>query len=202
MPVAIDGTVGSLGNGTSNVTIGASTNVRIGVAGTANVLTISTNSLIPTGNGTVSLGATGSRFANIWGLASSAQYADLAEKFLADKDYEVGTVLMIGGLAEVTAAIQNSNSVIGTVSDKPGFIMNDGLEGDNVVAVSYIGRVPCKVEGEIKKGDLLVVSNNAGVACSTSITSSDHAMLGKIIGKALEDSDGTRSIIEIVVGRL
>ncbi len=200
MPVAINGTDGSLANGTSNVVIGASTNVRIGVNGTANVLTITTNSLVPTGNGAVALGATGSRFSNIFGLASSAQYADLAEKFLADQNYDIGTVLMIGGNAEVTAAVKDSNAVIGTVGEKPGFIMNDGLEGENVVAVSYIGRVPCKVEGEVKKGDILVVSNNAGIACSTTISNTE--MFGKVIGKSLEDSDGTKNIIEIVVGRL
>lgn len=200
MPVAIDGTTGALANGNSNVTIGQGAAISFSVTSTANVLTINTNNVLPTGNGVVSLGATGARFANIWGLSSSAQYADLAEMFLADKNYPVGTVLMIGGNAEVTAAVKDSQSLVGTVSDKPGFVMNDGLQGENVLPVAYIGRVPCRVEGEIKKGDLLVVSNNAGIACSTTITNTDF--FGKFIGKSLEDSDGTKELIEIVVGRL
>ena len=200
MTVAIDGTVGSLANGNSNVTIGAGASITISVTGTANVLTVNTANLLPTGNGTVNLGSTSNRFGNLWGLSSSAQYADLAELFLADGKYPVGTVLMIGGDAEVTAATNDSRAVVGTVSERPGFLMNDGLEGDNVIPVAYIGRVPCRVEGEIKKGDLLIVSNNAGVACSTSITNSD--LLGKFVGKSLEDSDGTKELIEILVGRL
>ena len=52
-----------------------------------------------------------------------------------------------------------------------------------------------------RKGEKLVVSNNAGIACSSTITNSSE-LLGKIIGKALEDSDGTKGVIEIVVGRL
>lgn len=200
MPVAIDGTVGSLANGNSNVTIGAGASITISVTGTANVLTVNTANLLPTGNGTVNLGSTSNRFGNLWGLSSSAQYADLAELFLADDKYPIGTVLMIGGNAEVTAATNDSRAIVGTVSERPGFLMNDGLEGDNVIPVAYIGRVPCRVEGEIKKGDLLIVSNNAGVACSTSITNSD--LLGKFVGKSLEDSDGTKELIEILVGRL
>jgi hypothetical protein len=201
MPVAIDGTVGSVANGSSNVTIGAGSAISFSVTGTANVLTVNTANLLPTGNGTVNLGSTSNRFGNLWGLSSSAQYADLAELFLADYDYPIGTVLMIGGEAEVTAATKDSRAVVGTVSEKPGFIMNDGLQGENVTPVSYIGRVPCRVEGEIKKGDLLIVSNNAGIACSTTITNTE-VLLGKLIGKALEDSDGSKEVIEIVVGRL
>jgi hypothetical protein len=201
MPVAIDGTVGSLANGSSNLTIGAGSAITINVAGTANVLTVNTANLLPTGNGTVNLGSTSNRFGNLWGLSSSAQYADLAEMFLADEKYPIGTVLMIGGIAEVTVATKDSRAIVGTVSDKPAFLMNDGLTGDTAVPIAYIGRVPCRVEGEIKKGDLLIVSNNAGIACSTTITNTE-VLLGKLIGKALEDSDGSKEVIEIVVGRL
>jgi hypothetical protein len=200
MPVAIDGTVGSLANGNSNVTIGAGAAISFSVTSTANVITINTNSVLPTGNGVVNLGATGARFNNLWGVSSSALYADLAEMFLADTKYPIGTVLMLGGEAEVTAATKDSRAVIGTVSENPGFVMNDGLQGENVVPVAYIGRVPCRVEGKVKKGDVLVTSNNAGIACAITITNTD--ITGKFIGKALEESDGTKELIEIVVGRL
>lgn len=183
------------GNTISSTT--TNSNIVLSPNGTGNVVV--NDSLVPGANATYSLGSTGLRFANIWGLASSAQYADLAEKFLADQDYPIGTVLMIGGEAEVTAATRDSKSIVGTVSEKPGFIMNDCLEGDNVVAVSYIGRVPCRVEGDVKRGDLLIVSNNAGIATSA-ISTED--LTGKVVGKALESNEATKSIIEILVGRL
>jgi hypothetical protein len=173
-------------------------NITIQPNGNGNV--VITESLIPSVNNSFALGSASLRFTNVFALASSAQYADLSEKFLADARYDVGTVLMIGGNAEVTAATKDSRAIVGTVSENPGFIMNDTLEGDNVVAIAYIGRVPCKVEGNVKKGDLLVVSNNAGVA--TSVTISTEDLTGKVVGKALESNDSTKSIIEILVGRL
>ena len=91
------------------------------------------------------------------GRATSANYADLAEKYLADDVYEVGTVLMIGGEKEVTASKWGKRA-IGAVSDKPAYLMNDGLEGGTVVALK--GRIPVKVIGAIKKGDELIASNN------------------------------------------
>jgi hypothetical protein len=92
--------------------------------------------------------------ANIFqGIASSAQYADLAEKYLADADYPVGTVMCVGGDAEVTAAVMGSVA-IGVVSEKPAYLMNKDLEGGTAIALK--GRVPCLVEGPVNKGDALV----------------------------------------------
>ena len=136
---------------------------------------------------------------NLTGTAANAKYADLAENFRSDMLYTVGTVLMLGGNAEVTIAERDSTALVGTVSDKPGFLMNSELDGEYVLAVAYVGRVPCRVEGPINRGDLLVVGNNAGVAIS-SISTTD--LFGKVVGKALESSDGTKELIEIVVGRL
>lgn len=86
------------------------------------------------------------------GISSSARYADLAENYLADDQYEVGTVLMIGGEKEVTAA-QPGFRAIGPVSEKPAYLMNEGLEGGTAIALR--GRVPVKVAGPVKKGDRL-----------------------------------------------
>jgi len=97
-------------------------------------------------------------YANIFhGTATAARYADLAEKYLADKDYEPGTVVMIGGDAEVTACTQNSH-VIGVVSTNPAYMMNSELEGGTYIALK--GRVPVKVGGKVKKGDTLVAGVN------------------------------------------
>lgn len=109
--------------------------------------------------------------------------ADLAEKYLADNLYEVGTVLMIGGSAEVTAA-QEVNRAIGVVSDSPAYIMNVGLTGGTIVALK--GRVPVKVTGLVKKGDRLISSDN-GVA--RSLSSSDCASL--VFAIALTDNVNT-----------
>lgn len=183
------------GNTISSTT--TNSNIVLDTNGTG-VIVVNDN-LVPSSTNARALGSATLWFANVFALASRANYADLAEKFIADADYDIGTVLMIGGNAEVTAATKDSRTIIGTVSENPGFIMNDGLEGDNVVAVSYLGRVPCKVEGDVKKGDLLVVSNNAGIATST-ISTED--LTGKVIGKALESNQGSKSIIEILIGRL
>jgi len=91
------------------------------------------------------------------GVSTTAKYADLAEKYLPDANYEVGTVLMIGGDKEVTAA-QTGFRAIGVVSENPAYLMNDGLEGG--VAVALKGRVPVKVNGSVIKGQRLVAAPN------------------------------------------
>ena len=130
------------------------------------------------------------------GTATSAQYADLAERYTSDAIYEPGTVVSFGGDAEVTMTSDSMDSrIAGVVSTNPGFLMNDGLEGTNV-AVALTGRVPVKVTGTIRKGDMLV-SAGEGYAKAEA-----NPRLGSVIGKALEDFNGTSGIIEVVVGRL
>ena len=139
----------------------------------------------------------GDIFANVFrGTATRAQYADLAENYLADNQYEPGTVLEFGGDYEVTLASDETRRVAGVVSTNPAYLMNDKLEGDNVVAVALQGRVPCKVRGSIRKGDLMVSGGN-GYARPT-----HDPKIGTIIGKALEDFNGVEGVIEIVVGRI
>jgi len=91
------------------------------------------------------------------GEATRASYADLAEKFLADKEYEVGTVVMVGGTKEITASTF-SKRAIGVVSEKPAYLMNNELEGGTIVALK--GRVPVKVICPVQKGDKLVAHND------------------------------------------
>lgn len=91
------------------------------------------------------------------GTATSAYYADLAEKYLADAEYEVGTVLMVGGEKEVTAC-QPGFRAVGPVSGEPAYMMNSGLEGGTYIALK--GRVPVKVVGPIAKGQRLVASSD------------------------------------------
>jgi len=124
------------------------------------------------------------------GTATAARYADLAEKYLADKEYVPGTVVMIGGEKEVTASDVNTRAV-GVVSADPAFMMNKDLEGGIYVALK--GRVPCKAYGSVAKGDRLV-AGPAGTAMAA------HGNYANVFAVALE-STGTRAenIIEVLV---
>jgi hypothetical protein len=118
--------------------------------------------------------------ANVFdGTATAARYADLAEKYLADAEYEVGTVVSIGGLKEVTACTWG-NRAIGVVSANPAFMMNKDLEGGTYIALK--GRVPVKVIGRIKKGDQLIAANNGCAMMAV-----PHA--SGVFAVALESSD-------------
>ncbi len=129
------------------------------------------------------------RFFN--GTSTSSRYADLAEKYLADKDYEVGTVVAIGGPAEVCEA-QFGDRAIGVVSENPAFRMNEDLSNGTYIALK--GRVPVKVVGSVKKGDRLVASNNG---CA--IHASFH-QFADVFAIALESSDDTGiKIVEALV---
>jgi hypothetical protein len=125
------------------------------------------------------------------GLATSANYADLAEKYLADADYEVGTVIMVGGEKEVTKC-QANQFVIGVVSDKPAFKMNAGLVGGTYIALK--GRVPVRVVGIVNKGDRVAAWEN-GTAIVHSISATN------CFGVALESSNdaGIKNIECIVL---
>ena len=150
-------------------------------------------------NGVGNIGSSTTGFNTIFAKSTSAQYADVAERYLADADYPVGTVLIIGGDKEVTQSnMVGQTSIAGTVSENPGVLMNRGLEGEHVVAVALLGRVPCRVIGPVNKGDLLMSSEISGVACKM-----ENYAPGCVIGKALEShSTETEGIIEIMVGRL
>ena len=128
------------------------------------------------------------------GNATTANFADLAEKYTSDAEYEVGTVLQFGGEAEVTISEYASTKVAGVVSENPAYLMNSEIDG---VAVALTGRVPCKVWGQVRKGDMMISSKYKGYA------EASHFVGGAIIGKALEDktTDG-EGVIEVVVGRL
>ena len=87
------------------------------------------------------------------GTATSANYADLAEKYLADADYAPGTVVSVGGEKEVTAA-KPGDIVLGVVSTNPAYMMNSELAGGTYIALK--GRVPVKVVGPVNKGNALI----------------------------------------------
>lgn len=125
------------------------------------------------------------------GTATAARYADLAEKYLADKEYEPGTVVMIGGDAEVTASKWGKRA-IGVVSTNPAFMMNKDLEGGTYIALK--GRVPVKVVGRIKKGEDLIAADNGCAMMAV-----PHA--NGVFAVALETSDdeGVKTIEALIL---
>jgi hypothetical protein len=131
------------------------------------------------------------------GSTLQATYADLAERYAADAVYDYGTVLVIGGDKEVTVTTERASvAVAGIVSQKPAYMMNSNAGNDKTHPyIALKGRVLCKVTGTVKKGDLLVTSNMAGVACAWQ--KGDDA--SAVIGKALESSVGPVGIIEVKV---
>lgn len=151
-------------------------------------------------DGTGNIGQSNNKFNTIHattfsGQATTAQYADLAENYVADKQYDAGTVVEFGGAEEVTIAAPGSTRIAGVISSAPGFLMNAGLKGANVVAVAFTGRVPCKVTGAVRKGDMLVASGNGHATVTRT------PQIGQVIGKALANFDGQSGVIEVAVGR-
>ena len=200
-PATIDSTnidTTSIANGNSNMTVIASGgNIRANVGG-ATILQITSAGIINgQGNGVGNIGNATGFFDTIFAKATSAQYADLAEMYVADQMIEPGTVVCFGGDHEITICDQDSCSrVAGVVSTNPSYIMNAGLAGDHVVAVALTGRVPTRVTGQVRKGDMMVsTADGRARACAT-------PAVGQVIGKALADFDGTDGVIEVVVGRL
>jgi hypothetical protein len=190
-------TVGSLSANTVTVSTLSPTTLTATTVNATNYTVAGT--FLPTSQAGVSLGSLALPFATIYGQATTARYADLAEMYVADATYEPGTVLCFGTTSEVTIAVGAGNTkVAGVVSTQPAHLMNSGLTADYVAAVGLQGRVPCKVVGSISRGDMLTTSDIPGVA-----TVATNPVLGSIIGKALESySSAAVGVIEIVVGRL
>jgi hypothetical protein len=137
-----------------------------------------------------------------WSLTAGsrlqATYADLAEYYQSDQEYDKGTVLVFGGEREVTISNKKADTrVAGIVSENAAYIMNSECPGTKV-CIALQGRVPCKVVGKISKGDLLVTAGIHGVA----VSSANKAEAGTIVGKALENYDSDHiGIIEVAIGR-
>jgi hypothetical protein len=140
--------------------------INLGLGGTGGNTTFNAN-IIPTANATVTgtgfnLGAPDKWWDNIYGTAIHARYADVAERFEADRPISPGTVVELGGAKEITAVAQElSENILGVISTNAAYLMNSGAGTDVThppVAVS--GRVPVRVIGTIRKGDRLVSAGN------------------------------------------
>lgn len=162
----------------------------------ANAQTISGNNLTLTTGANTNPGTIIGNWSLSVGSQLQATYADLAEYYTSDQNYEPGTVLEFGGEKEVTLASDGTNKVAGVVTTNPAYVMNSGCPGDTIVAIALQGRVPCKVRGTIKKGDMLISGGNGFARPSSSPS------IGTVIGKAIQNFDGVEGVIEVAVGRL
>jgi hypothetical protein len=179
------------------LTISTSSNGNITLSPNGSgVVVVNTDIRNGQGNGVGNIGSSSVFFNTVFAKATSAQYADLAEMYVADLEYSPATVLSFGGAHEVTLGSVNDSRVAGVVSTNPSYIMNSGLEGEHVVAVALTGRVPCRVLGTVRKGDMMVSAGNGYARAQ------DNPRIGTVIGKALEDFDGDSGVIEVVVGRM
>ena len=199
----IDFASGVLG-GTFTINLDDGANTVFSVDSSGNILGPANTSGNATGDNAVSIGGSLNRYNTVWattfnGEATSALYADLAENYLGDADYEPGTVLVFGGEQEVTVCTaKGQTSVAGVVTTNPAHLMNSALEGDNVVGLALTGRVPCKVIGRVQKGDMLVTSAVPGYAIVN-----NSPGVGQVIGKAVGVKDHEdRGIVEVVIGRV
>jgi hypothetical protein len=188
----------SIQSGTSNVRVASSGgNVTVGVAGNGIVSFTSAGIINNMGNGVGNIGNSTGTFNTVFALATSAQYADLAEKYSADAEYEPGTVVMFGGSQEITLCVDDACSrVAGVVSTNPSYRMNDGLVSEHTAMVALTGRVPTSVTGTVCKGDMMVSAGNGTARAEA------NPEIGTVIGKALADHAGPSGIIEVVVGRV
>ena len=148
-------------------------------------------------NGVGNIGNSTGYFNTVFAKATSAQYADLAETYAADRVIPPGTVVSFGGTHEVTISCTSGDTrIAGVVSTNPSYVMNAGLVADYPVVVALTGRVPTSVTGNVSKGDMMVSAGDG-----TARASATPAM-GSVLGKALEDFTGESGVIEIVVGRM
>ena len=186
------------GNKTQAIGIAASTSSVT----FANTVTVG-GAILPNANNTLNIGAAATTFANVYatnfiGLSTTAQYADLAERFEADASYAPGTVVELGGVNEITAVGEDlSEAVFGVISTKAAFLMN-GLAGVDAThpPVAVSGRVPVRVIGQVRKGDRLVAAG-AGLARAASRT---EITAFNVIGRALENKTTTEEgVVEAIV---
>ena len=184
-------------NGTSKGEVNAPNgNIGFTVAGTANVVVIDTTtvyanvvsvqSIAKTGsNGVGNIGSSANYFNQVFATATTALYADVAERFAADELLEPGTVVELGGIREITRSTNDlSENVFGVISTKPAYTMN-GAAGDDDThpRVAMTGRVPVKVIGYVKKGDRLVSAGSGQARAAQP----GEATAFNVIGRSLVD---------------
>lgn len=148
------------------------------------------------GNGVGNIGSSTTYFNTVFAQATSAQYADLAENYVADAAYAPGTVVIFGGEQEITVTTEAADErVAGVISTNPAYLMNSGESG---LPVALRGKVPVRVIGPVTKGDSLVTSTTPGAAFSVG---RERVYGQAVFAKSLEsdNSDGEKVILAVIV---
>lgn len=200
----------------ANTAIDARVSGGNGLTYSGGILAVGAGSYITVGADTVAVDASttntagkvvardgaGNVYANYFvGTATAAQYADLAENYLADADYLPGTVLVFGGDAEVTAATTyDSTRVAGVVTTQPAHVMNSHLVGLNVACIALRGRVPVKVKGVVRKGDVLVTAGEGHIGYAVAALYPRDVPAAAMVGKAITDKlDAGPGVVEALI---
>ena len=210
--ITIDGASGkALVNSSPTASLGIATKAYVDSqtsgAGTAAVARDGSNTITgvitPDINNTKDFGSAALKFQTIYattfsGNASTANYADLAERFEADEVMEAGTVVELGGVNEITQAIDElTDNVFGVISTNAAYLMNAGAgASDTHPPVAMNGRVPVKVIGQVSKGDRLVSAGNGFARAATQ----GEITAFNVIGRSLENktTNGTGTVEAIV----
>jgi len=197
-------------NGTTEGNVGVTNgNINFNVGGVSNVVVIDTStvyanvvsvaSIAKTGTNAVgNIGSSSNYFNQVFAQATTALYADVAERFASDELLEPGTVVELGGTQEITRSLTAlSEKVFGVISTRPAYTMNGGAgEDDTHPKVAMTGRVPVKVTGYIRKGDRLVAAGD-GIARAAQ---PGEATAFNVIGRSLVDKTTPESgTIEAIV---
>ena len=132
--------------------------------------------------------------------STSAQYADLAERYASDMQLEAGDVVIMGGKKEITASTKSyDDAVFGVVSKNPAYLMNaDAGNNDSHPMIALKGRVLVKVKGTGKKGDRIVTSDEKGVA---QIAQIEECTVFNVLGRLINDKyDNITQLTECAIG--
>jgi hypothetical protein len=149
-------------------------------------------------SGVGNIGAAGAVFNTVFATATTALYADVAERFAADIEMLPGTVVELGGSAEITKSVDElSENVFGVISTRAAYLMNSGAGTDSThPPIAMTGRVPVRVTGSIRKGDRLVAAGD-GLARAAK---TGEATAFNVIGRALESKESeSLGVIEAIV---
>lgn len=154
--------------------------------------------LLPNSHLSRELGSATFAWANVYaqyfrGTAITALYADVGERFAADTSYDPGTIVALGGAAEITKVSDElSEEVFGVISEKPALRMNDGAGDDETHPfVAMTGRVPVKVVGKVKKGDRLVSAGNGLARAAKKGEANSFNTFGRSLENKNTDGEGT-----------
>lgn len=188
----------------AGVTVAGNLTVNANITATGGTVSFGTgnvslgNLINNNSNGVGNIGSSTTYFNTVFAKATSAQYADVAERFAADDVYAAGTVVELGGAAEITKSLDElSDNVFGVISTRAAYLMNSGAGTDDThPPVAMTGRVPVRVIGSVRKGDRLVSAGNGLARAAKPGEATSFNVIGRSLIDRAETSEGT---IEAIV---